>query len=173
MFAKKWRCGVAHTGTEIFSVHGPGGSPVLYENLLILNCDGNSTQFVVALDKNTGKIVWKKDRPSAMAYATPLIIRPVSGPQLVSPGAFRAISYNPATGEELWSSDMETDSLTFRARCSDTGWYIFVRAFISRTFSRCELMEKVTSHRAICSGKRLAVRHSHPRRCLSAMKYIW
>ena len=83
-------------------VHGPGGSPILYENLLILNCDGNSTQFVVALDKNTGKIVWKKDRPSAMAYATPLIIRPASGPQLVSPGAFRAISYNPATGEELW-----------------------------------------------------------------------
>lgn len=83
-------------------VHGPGGSPVLFENLLIINCDGNSTQFVVALDKNTGKIVWRRDRPSAMAYATPLIIRTASGPQLVSPGAFRAIAYNPATGEELW-----------------------------------------------------------------------
>ena len=154
-------------------VHGPGGSPILYENLLILNCDGNSTQFVVALDKNTGKIVWQKDRPSAMAYATPLIIRPASGPQLVSPGAFRAISYNPATGEELWFVSMETDSLTFHARCSDTGWCISVRAFINRICSRCELMEKVTSPQVICSGKQLEVRHSHLRRCLLAMKYIW
>lgn len=84
-------------------VHGPGGSPVLFENLLIFNCDGNSNQFVAALDKNTGKLAWKKDRPSAMAYATPLIIQTASGPQLVSPGAHRAIAYKPATGEELWS----------------------------------------------------------------------
>jgi outer membrane protein assembly factor BamB len=83
-------------------VHGPGGSPVLFENLLILNCDGNSNQFVVALNKDTGKIVWRKDRPSAMAYATSLIIKTATGPQLVSPGAFRATAYNPATGDELW-----------------------------------------------------------------------
>ena len=84
-------------------VHGPGGSPVLYEDLLILNCDGNDTQFVAALDKNTGKVVWRKPRPSAMAYSTPQIIQAAGGPQLVSTGAFHAISYNPRTGEELWS----------------------------------------------------------------------
>ena len=84
-------------------VHGPGGSPVIYENLLIVNCDGHDTQFVAALDKDTGRIVWQRPRPSAMAYATPLVIRTSNGVQVVSPGAHRAISYNPQTGEELWS----------------------------------------------------------------------
>jgi outer membrane protein assembly factor BamB len=84
-------------------VHGPGGSPVLYENLLIVNCDGTDTQFVAALDTNTGKVVWRKPRPSAMAYATPLVVRAPGGAQLVSPGAFRAVSYEPRSGNELWS----------------------------------------------------------------------
>lgn len=85
-------------------VHGPGGSPELFENLLLINCDGHDTQFVAAIDKSTGKVVWRKPRPSAMAYATPLIVRPATGgPQLVSPGAHRAVSYDPRTGQELWS----------------------------------------------------------------------
>jgi outer membrane protein assembly factor BamB len=84
-------------------VHGPGGSPVLFENLLILNADGHDTQFVAALDKNSGKVVWRKPRPSAMAYSTPLIIQTPAGPQFVSTGAHRTVSYNPRTGDEIWS----------------------------------------------------------------------
>jgi outer membrane protein assembly factor BamB len=83
-------------------VHGPGGSPVLHENLLIINCDGNDTQFIAALDKNTGKVMWRTPRPSAMAYSTPLMIQAAGGAQLVSPGAHRATSYDPRTGRELW-----------------------------------------------------------------------
>jgi outer membrane protein assembly factor BamB len=83
-------------------VHGPGGSPAMYENLLIVNCDGHDRQFVAALDTNTGKVVWQQPRPSAMAYATPLVIRTPNGAQVVSPGAHRAVSYNPKTGEVLW-----------------------------------------------------------------------
>ena len=81
-------------------VHGPGGSPVLFENLLILNADGHDTQFVAALDKNTGKVAWRKPRTGAMAYSTPLVI---PGPQVVSTGGKRAVSYDPRTGAELWS----------------------------------------------------------------------
>lgn len=84
-------------------VHGPGGSPELHGNLLILNCDGNDVQFVAALDKNSGKLAWRKNRPSTMAYATPLVVQTSAGPQVVSPGAHRAVSYDPRTGEELWS----------------------------------------------------------------------
>lgn len=82
--------------------HGPGGSPVLYEDLLIVSCDGQETQFVVALDKSTGKTRWKKFREGYQAYSTPLVIRQTAGDQVVSPGAFRAISYDPRTGKELW-----------------------------------------------------------------------
>ena len=84
-------------------VHGPGGSPVLFENLLILNADGHDTQFVAALDKNTGKIAWRSPRAGAMAYSTPLVIQTPKGPQVVSTGGKRAVSYNPRTGAELWS----------------------------------------------------------------------
>ena len=45
-------------------ITGPGGSPVLHQNLLILACDGTDQQFVVALDKLTGKQVWKTPRPA-------------------------------------------------------------------------------------------------------------
>ena len=44
------------------SQHGNGASPVLYGDLLIINCDGSDDAFVVALDKRTGKVVWKIGR---------------------------------------------------------------------------------------------------------------
>jgi outer membrane protein assembly factor BamB len=82
--------------------HGPGGSPVIYENLLIVSCDGQDTQFVAALDKRTGKLRWKQLRQGYQAYTTPLVIRLPGGDQVVSPGAKRAIAYEPRTGKELW-----------------------------------------------------------------------
>lgn len=82
--------------------HGSGGSPVIYDNLLIVSCDGLEAQFVVALDKATGKVRWKKAREGYQAYTTPLIVTPASGDQVISPGAFRAIAYEPRTGKEIW-----------------------------------------------------------------------
>lgn len=94
--------------------HGPGGSPVIFEDLLILNCDGSDTQFVVALDKATGEIRWKKkrehigpDRLSGksnvpMAYTTPLLVDVNGTTQLLSTGADSIVAYNPRTGDEYW-----------------------------------------------------------------------
>jgi outer membrane protein assembly factor BamB len=82
--------------------HGAGGSPVLYEDLLIVSCDGLDVQFVVALDKLTGKIRWKKSREGYQAYTTPLVVPLAAGDQIISPGAFRAIAYDPRTGKERW-----------------------------------------------------------------------
>ena len=83
--------------------HGPGGSPALYRDLLLVSCDGTDTQYVAALDKNTGKIRWKRSRNGYQAYTTPLVISPEGGDQVVSVGAHRAVSYDPANGKELWS----------------------------------------------------------------------
>jgi len=82
--------------------HGPGGSPVIYDNLLIASCDGLDVQYVVALDKLTGKVKWKKFRGGYQAYTTPLVVRLPEGDQLISPGAFRAVAYEPRTGKEIW-----------------------------------------------------------------------
>jgi outer membrane protein assembly factor BamB len=82
--------------------HGPGGSPVIYENLLLVSCDGQDTQFVVALDKLTGKVRWKRFRDGYQAYTTPLVVRLPEGDQVISPGALRVIAYEPRTGKEIW-----------------------------------------------------------------------
>ncbi len=85
--------------------HGPGGSPVIYGNSLIVSCDGRDVQYVVALDKHTGEIQWKKRRRGHQAYTTPLIVRLPQGDQVISPGAFRATAYDPGTGKEIWYVD--------------------------------------------------------------------
>jgi outer membrane protein assembly factor BamB len=86
------------------SQHGAGGSPIIYRDLLIFSCDGSDAAFVIALDKNTGKQKWKTNRgfPADQAYTTPLVIRAADRDQLISVGAFRARSYDPLTGKEIW-----------------------------------------------------------------------
>jgi outer membrane protein assembly factor BamB len=82
--------------------HGPGGSPIIYDDLLIVSCDGLDVQYVVALDKATGKVRWKKTREGYQAYTTPLIVNFPAGDQVISPGAFQSIAYEPRTGKEIW-----------------------------------------------------------------------
>jgi outer membrane protein assembly factor BamB len=84
--------------------HGPGGSPVIYQDLLIVSCDGTDVQYVVALDKHSGKVRWKVKRPdeSRMAYSTPLLVNIDGQDQLISTGGDQVIAYEPATGKEIW-----------------------------------------------------------------------
>ena len=90
---------------------GAGSSPALFGDLLILHCDGQDVQYVIALDKQTGKTKWKTDRSADFretvpyqrkAYATPLVADLPEGRQLLSVGARAAYGYDPATGKELW-----------------------------------------------------------------------
>ncbi len=83
--------------------HGPGGSPALAGGLLVISCDGTDRQYIVALDKNSGEIRWRKDRPAgAMAYTTPLVIETDGREQVISAGGDQAVSYDLRTGEALW-----------------------------------------------------------------------
>jgi len=91
---------------------GPGSSPVLFGDLLILHLDGMDVQYLVALNKTTGRTVWRTDRSTDFgdlvgdlrkAYATPLICEMGGRVQMISPGAQAAFAYDPATGKELWT----------------------------------------------------------------------
>ena len=89
---------------------GPGSSPVLWRDLLVLVRDGRDAQYVAVLDKQTGRTVWKTDRPPIdtsnrdlkKCFTTPLLIASGKGTQLLSPGARWVVSYDPDTGKELW-----------------------------------------------------------------------
>ncbi len=92
---------------------GPGSSLVVHGRLLILVRDGIDQQYVAAVDKATGETVWKTERPPLSgtpltlrkAFSTPLVFRVESREQMVVTGARWIVSYEPATGKELWRVD--------------------------------------------------------------------
>jgi outer membrane protein assembly factor BamB len=90
---------------------GPGSSPIVFRDLLIVNFDGYDLQYVVALDKHTGKTVWKTDRSidygsddgdMKKAYCTSAVFEHQGRWQVVSPAAVGTVAYDPLTGKELW-----------------------------------------------------------------------
>jgi outer membrane protein assembly factor BamB len=98
---------------------GAGSSPIIFRDLLLMHFDGSDVQYLVALDKNTGKTVWRTPRsidykdlganglPKAdgdfrKAFATPHIVTVAGEPLLVSLGSMAAYGYDPMTGKELW-----------------------------------------------------------------------
>ena len=83
---------------------GPGTSPVLYRNLVILQCDEDTGErsFIIGIDKRTGKQVWKTPRKVQASWATPVLARAAARTELITSGNELVISYNPATGKEYW-----------------------------------------------------------------------
>ena len=87
--------------------HGNGNSPVLVGDFIFINCDGYDKQFVVALDRKTGKIRWKKTRPpvpnnKGFSFATPLVITVKGKKQIISPATDQVVAYEPQTGKMIW-----------------------------------------------------------------------
>src|SRR5262249_47523759 len=87
-------------------VHGNGGTPVLVDDALVFSCDGASDPFVVALNKDSGKELWRTPRKVEVAkhfsFSTPLVITVDGKKQVVSRGSNAVIAYAPATGDEIW-----------------------------------------------------------------------
>ncbi len=113
---------------------GPASSPILFRDLLILTMDGVDLQYLVAVDKNSGKTVWKTARsvawndenvPGQMArdgdlrkaHSTPLIVETGGTLQMLSAGAKAAYAYDPLTGKELWRVRYEAWSAAPRPLC--------------------------------------------------------
>jgi outer membrane protein assembly factor BamB len=84
---------------------GTAASPILYENLVIVQCDEDNGEasFIVALDKKTGKEAWRTPRTKIqVSWSTPLLVRTAKRAELIASGTEFVISYDPATGKELW-----------------------------------------------------------------------
>lgn len=86
--------------------HGNGGSPALAEDLLIICCDGHDVQYVVGLEKETGKIRWKTLRDTSpekgFSFCTPLVLKINGQLQAICPGSDAVFGYQAATGKEIW-----------------------------------------------------------------------
>lgn len=86
------------------NVNGHGSSPIVEGKLVILLCDQDTDSYLLAVDKETGRVSWKVERPEATrCYSTPAILRAKPRPaELIVPGSFQLTSYNAETGEKLW-----------------------------------------------------------------------
>jgi outer membrane protein assembly factor BamB len=104
---------------------GAGSSPIIYKDKILMNFDGSDHQFVVALDKNTGKTAWQTERsidykdltpagkPEAegdwrKAFSTPVVADFGHGPEMLSLGSKAIYGYNPDSGKELWRVENRT-----------------------------------------------------------------
>lgn len=94
-------------------LQGPVSSPILHEDLLICPVEGIDVQYTIALDKKTGKDVWRYDRPRELyegieplylikSYHTPVIVEVNGQDQLINNGAMLVTGHEPRTGEEIW-----------------------------------------------------------------------
>ena len=81
---------------------GPASSPIIWNNLVILQCDTQTDSFLLALDAATGKTVWKTDRDELPSWGTPTIASTENGPVLVANASNFIRGYDPRTGKELW-----------------------------------------------------------------------
>jgi len=83
---------------------GLGASPILVDDKVVMNCDQESGSFLLAIDKDTGKVCWRVERPEfSRGFATPILYQPLSGVrQILVSGSFQLTAYAVESGKELW-----------------------------------------------------------------------
>jgi len=86
---------------------GYGGSPILFEDLILLLCDQDegAHSFLAAVSTNDGKIAWKLARKNQLTWTTPVLVDVRGRKQLIVPGTEDVVAYDPRTGKELWRSE--------------------------------------------------------------------
>ncbi len=85
--------------------YGFGASPILVDDKVILPVDqDNPNSFLIAVDKNNGRVRWKVDRPEVISgYSTPIIYQPKQGArQIIVPESFQLSAYSVEDGKRVW-----------------------------------------------------------------------
>lgn len=81
---------------------GSASSPIIWKDLVILQCDTQTDSFIVALNANTGETVWKTDRDELPSWGTPTVATTSKGEELIANASNYIRGYDPRTGKELW-----------------------------------------------------------------------
>jgi len=106
-----WQCRV-----DDFEVHqGFGSSPVVYQDLVLVSADHRGGGKLTAINKVTGEIVWQQDRPPIANYATPAVLTAAGKTQVILAGCNKVESFDPLTGNKLWSFDGSTEETVVTA----------------------------------------------------------
>lgn len=138
-------CLNAKTGEQIWDEKlivkhsvGPGSSPMIFDGKVIVVCDGMNKQYIAALDLETGKEIWKTNRPPMKAdsgefrkaYCTPIQIEVDGKKQLVIPGAQWIAAYAPEDGKEIWRAKHGTGFSVTPMPVYESGLVIFSTGYM-------------------------------------------
>ena len=154
---------------------GPGSSPIIWRDLLIFHMDGTDVQYVIALDKNTGKTHWKKERgldfselrfDEKKAFYTPIIHEIGGREQLISPGPHAVMGYDPASGEQLWIARYKGFSGSARPLIVDN------KLFINTGFGMSSLVAFQLGGKGDITEKALLWENKKTMQARSSMLYV-
>ena len=118
---------------------GHSSSPLVYEDRLILVCYHSSSSYLLALDKRTGKELWRTERGAGVtSYTTPVVIDGPNGPELIVNCSEGVEAHDPATGKRLWyfeesnrfpiPAPLQGDGVVYLSRGCRSGPYMAIRA---------------------------------------------
>lgn len=101
-----WKVGLGRMDLGAYDIPtfewGPASSPILWNGLVLLQCDTQADSFLLALDAETGAQVWKAERHELPSWGTPTVATTPAGPELVTNASNFIRGYDPRTGQELW-----------------------------------------------------------------------
>lgn len=103
---QKWKEELGKIDTRL--AFGEGSSPTLYGDMLILCIDHEGQSYLIALDKMTGKRIWKKLRTEKTNWSSPVVIEHEGKAQIVVSATGRVRGYDLKTGEDLWQCGGQT-----------------------------------------------------------------
>jgi len=112
-----------------YEVHqGYGASPALYRDTVIVTSDNKLGGAVTALNRTTGQVVWRRDRPKTPNYSSPILVHVDGRDQLILTGCDQVVSYDPISGEVLWetvgaTTECVTSTVTDGKRIYTSGGY--------------------------------------------------
>ena len=102
---------------------GEAASPALYEDKIIVIWDHQGESFIVALDKKTGRELWRQEREEETSWSTPLVVASAGRKQVITSATHRVRSYDLDSGALIWESEgmtlnaiptpVSTDGLVF------------------------------------------------------------
>ncbi len=110
--------------------YGFGASPILVDDKVILPVDQDSpSSYLIAIDKNSGRVRWKVDRPVVISgYSTPIIYQPKRGPkQIVIPESFQLSAYSVADGKRVWW--VRGLACEMKSIASNDGEYLYINGW--------------------------------------------
>lgn len=110
--------------------YGFGASPILVDDKVVLPVDQDSpTSYLIAVDKNSGRMRWKVDRPVVISgYSTPIIYQPKQGPkQIVIPESFQLSAYSVADGKRVWW--VRGLACEMKSIASNDGEYLYINGW--------------------------------------------